>query len=218
MPPPFRRSPLLGLLDLATLRDRALLLASPSLTSVPLAIPAWKERTVQTATSAVKVLEVRLISPCATMLAVVGFRAAPPSATVPALRVPHYDKLQKYQPERSERQQSSDADARPNGYRKRPPRALRAGAESMAVAALLERVVLGAPPDPADLLLVHALSKRHPWGRLGDVFAHCAVTTTHLATRRVTKHLQNDPKLMPRMDVPQQCGLHPTYTSVVTGP
>jgi hypothetical protein len=78
------------LLDLATTRDRELL-ASASLTSVALAIPVWKERTAQAATGAVKVLEVRLIGPNATILAVVCFRAAPPSATVPALSVPLYE-------------------------------------------------------------------------------------------------------------------------------
>src|SRR5687767_8507019 len=91
VPPPFQRSPLLGLLDVGTLRDRAPLLASASLTSLALAIPAWKEGTVRAATSAVKVLEVRLIGPNATILAVVCFRAAPPSATVPALSVPLYE-------------------------------------------------------------------------------------------------------------------------------
>ena len=122
MPLTFERPPLLGLLDLATKRDRELL-ASASLTSVALAIRAWKERTAQAATSAVKVLEVRLIGPNATILAVflVPRRTTQcdgPGALGSALR-----KLQKYQAESSEQQQSSDAAARPSGYRKRPPRA-----------------------------------------------------------------------------------------------
>ncbi len=63
VPPPFAGPPLLDVFDLTTRCDRPPLFASPSLTSVALTIPAWQDKTVQTATNAVKVLEVYLIAP-----------------------------------------------------------------------------------------------------------------------------------------------------------